>query len=284
MIKTVQNLDEAMEFAWELSQNKLYASYPRQNSIDELKEEVEKSIKSEIFNIIAFYYKNELCGVCSYFWIDDEKYAQTTIFLISEGYERIVDKFINYISKELPGYELFIGVPSTNKSVNEYFRKNNTECIEDSIVTRICNLKPRTNKGYDFIEEIKKNNFKDYALFHDKYAIPGEMFFNSKNLYKEIEHFRIFVYRQDGVVHGSIFVKIGKEVSDVIGLFIDKEYKNKDIESVLINEMLASLYNEFGSIKEILYFIDKDSKDELDIALAAGFKIKEEYRLFKYIL
>jgi hypothetical protein len=184
MIKTVQNLDEAMEFAWELSQNKLYASYPRQNSIDELKEEIEKSIKSEIFNIIAFYYKNELCGVCSYFWIDDEKYAQTTIFLISEGYERIVDKFINYISKELPGYELFIGVPSTNKSVNEYFRKNNTECIEDSIVTRICNLKPRTNKGYDFIEEIKKNNFKDYALFHDKYAIPGEMFFNSKNLYK----------------------------------------------------------------------------------------------------
>ena len=84
----------------------------------------------------------------------------------------------------MPGYELFIGVPSTNKSVNEYFRKNNTECIEDSIVTRICNLKPRTNKGYDFIEEIKKNNFKDYALFHDKYAIPGEMFFNSKNLYK----------------------------------------------------------------------------------------------------
>ena len=57
MIKTVQNLDEAMEFAWELSQNKLYASYPRQNSIDELKEEIEKSIKSEIFNIIAFITK-----------------------------------------------------------------------------------------------------------------------------------------------------------------------------------------------------------------------------------
>jgi len=79
-------------------------------------------------------------------------------------------------------------------------------------------------------------------------------------------------------------VKIGKEVSDVIGLFIDKEYKNKDIESVLINEMLASLYNEFGSIKEILYFIDKDSTDELNIASAAGFEIKEEYRLFKNIL
>ena len=48
--------------------------------------------------------------------------------------------------------------------------------------------------------------------------------------------------------------------------------------------MMTSLYNEFGSIKEILYFIYKDSRDELDIALSAGFEIKEEYRLFKYTL
>lgn len=284
MIKTVQNLDEVAEFAWELSQNKLYASYPRQNSRDEIKEEIEKAIKLENFNIIAFYHKSELCGVCSYFWINGEKYVQTTIFLISEGYKEIIDKFINYISNELPGYELFIGVPSTNRSINEYFKEKNIKCVEDSIVTRICNLKPHSNKGYEFIEEIKKNNFEEYALFHDKYAVPNEIYFNSKNLYKEIEHFRIFAYKQDDEIHGSIFVKACKEIADVIGLFIDKEYKNKDIESILINEMMAGLYNEFGLIKEVLYFIDKDSADELDIALEAGFRIKEEYRLFKCIL
>lgn len=283
MMRRVKDLDEVVEFVWQLSQNKLYASYPRLNSKAEVQKEIEKAIKLENFNIIAFYNKNELSGVCSYFWIDDERYAQTTIFTIGEGYKNVVGKFVDYMSKELPGYELFIGVPSTNKNINEYFKEKGIKCVENSIVTKICNLRPYSNKRYKFVQEIQENNFEEYALFHDRYAVSNEMYYNSKNLYKEIGGFRIFVYKQDDEIYGSIFVKVGKEISDVIGLFIDKKYENKDIESILINQMLASLYNEFGSIRELLYFIDKDSVDELDIALRAGFEIKEEYRLFKCI-
>ena len=43
MIKTVQRVDEIIDFAWELSQNKLHASYPRVDSIEELKEELLKA-------------------------------------------------------------------------------------------------------------------------------------------------------------------------------------------------------------------------------------------------
>ncbi len=284
MIKTIKRLDEVLEFAWELSQNKLHASYPRIDSIERLKEELEKSIKLEDCNIIAYYHQDILCGVCFYFWISDEKYAQTIGFLIRDNYDKIADEFISYIGKQLPGYELFIGVPFTNKNANEYFKKKNIECIEDSIVTRICNLESHTNQRYDCIEEISKDNFEEYTVFHDKYAIPAEMYFNSKNLRKEIESFRIFAFRQDEEIHGSIFVKADKDISDIIGLFIDEEYKNKGIEGILINEMLMQLYNEFGAIKEILYFIDEDSTDEFNLALNAGFEIKEKYKLYKCIL
>lgn len=41
------------------------------------------------------------------------------------------------------------------------------------------------------------------------------------------------------------------------------------------------LYKEFGSLKEILYFIDEDSTEELNSALAAGFKINDTYRCYK---
>lgn len=284
MIKNIEELDQVIDFAWELSRNKLHASYPRRTSIDKLKEEIEKAIKSEKFNIIGYYHENVLCGLCSYFWISNEKYAQTTVFLINEDYEEIADKFINYINRELPGYELFIGLPSTNKIANEYFIEKNIECIEDSIVTRICNLEPHANKGYSSIEEINKNNFEEYALFHDKYAIPQGIYFNSENLYEDIEYFRVFAFRHDGEIHASVFVKADKDISDAFGLFIDEEYKNKGIESILTNEILAHLYNEFGSIKEILYFIDRDCPDELNMALTLGFEIKEEYRCYKYIL
>lgn len=284
MIIEVQRLDEVMDFAWELSHNKLHASYPRINSIEELKEELEKAINLENRNIIAYYNQDILCGICFYFWISDEKYAQTAGFLIREDYEQIADGFISYISEQLPGYELFIGIPGTNANACEYFREKNIECIEDSIVTRICNLEPHTGQRCDCIEEISKNNFKEYALFHDKYAIPAGIYFNSENLLKKIERFRIFAFRQDGGIHGCIFVKTGKDLSDVIGLFIDEEYRNRGIESILINEMLTQLYNEFGSIKEILFFIDEDSTDELNLALNAGFEIKEKYRLYKCTL
>ena len=86
------------------------------------------------------------------------------------------------------------------------------------------------------------------------------------------------------MIHGSIFTKIGKDISEVFGLFIDKEYKNNGIQSILINEMLMQLYNEFGTVEEIVYFIDEDCTDELNSALAAGFEIKDKYRCYKCIL
>lgn len=284
MIKTVENIDEVVDFAWELSQNALHASYPRINSIEVLKKEFEKAINLKNYNILGYYHQDVLCGVCFYYWISGEKYVQTVGFLIRGDYDKIADEFIGHIRKQLSGYELFIGIPFTNKSANEYFKKNNIECIEASNVTRICDLAPHTSNRCNCIQEINKSNFEEYAEFHDKYAIPAEIYFNSKNLRKAIERFRIFAFRQDGGIRGSIFVTAGKDISDVIGLFVDEEYKHKGIESILINEMLTQLYNEFGAIKEILYFIDEDSADELDIALTAGFEMKEKYRLYKCIL
>lgn len=49
--------------------------------------------------------------------------------LIREKYGHIAEEFISYISKQLPGNELFIGVPFTNKHANEYFIEKNIECI-----------------------------------------------------------------------------------------------------------------------------------------------------------
>ncbi|WP_156456432.1 GNAT family N-acetyltransferase [Abyssisolibacter fermentans] len=113
-----------------------------------------------------------------------------------------------------------------------------------------------------------------------------EMYYNSRNLQKDIERFRVFVFRQDEVIHASIFAKINKDknIAEVFGLFVDEEYENNGIESILINEMLMQLYNEFDAIKEIIYFIDEDCTDELNSALTAGFEIKDKYRCYKYIL
>lgn len=284
MIKTIHRFEEVIDFAWELSQDNLHASYPRRKSMKEIKEDIEKAILADNENIVAYYNQNVLYGVCIYFWKCDGKYTQTTEFLIRENYDQIAEEFISYISNQLPGYELFIGVPFTNKNVNLYFNKKNIECIESSIDTRLYNLKLHINQKHENIEKVTESSFQEYAIFHDKHAIPSGMYYNSKNLKKDIERFRVFVFRYDGEIHGSIFVKIFKDMAEVFGLFVDKQYKDNGIESILINQLLTELYNEFGVMKEIIYFVEENCIDELNSALNAGFEIKDKYRCFKCVL
>ncbi|HCQ90311.1 MAG TPA: hypothetical protein DIU45_11955 [Clostridium sp.] len=286
MIKTIYKFEEVFDFACELSQNNLHASYPRRKSMNDIKENIKRAIRSDNRNIVACYREDVLLGVCVYFWEHDEKYAQTEMFLIRENYEQIAEELIDYISKQLPGHELFIGVPVSNENANQYFKKKNIECIDASFDTRLYNLEIHSTQRHNCIEKITEDNFEEYAIFHDKYAIPLEMYYNSKNLKKNIERFRVFVFRQDGGIHGSIFVNglLDPKEKEVVGLFIDEEYKNSGIESILINEMLMQLYNEFGTLKEIVYFIDEDCTDELKLALAAGFELKDKYRCYKCML
>ncbi|QSX04637.1 hypothetical protein JYG23_07930 [Sedimentibacter sp. zth1] len=284
MIKTIHRFEEVFNFVWELSQNNSHASYPRRNSMKEIKKDIEKAIDADNENIVAYYHQDILYGVCIYFWECNEKYAQTTYFLISENYDQIAEEMIDYIRKQLVGYELLIGVPFSNKNANQCFKKKNIECIESSIVTSLYNLKLHPKHKHDCVYKVSIDNFEEYAIFHDKHAIPSEMYYDSKNLKNDIDRFLILTFRNDDKIYASIFTKTDKDLSEVVGLFIDKEYKNKGIENVLINEMFVQLYNEFGSIKEILYFVDEDCTDELNLALNVGFDVKEKYRCYKCIL
>ena len=284
MIKTIYKSEEIIDFAWELSQDDLYASYARIESMKELEREIERAIREDNYNIVACYNENVLCGVCIYFWIGDEKYVQTRAFLIRGDYDQIAEEFISHIGTQLPGYGLLIGVPFSNKNANEYLKKKNFKCEDASIVTKLYNLQCSINENQDCVEKITKDNFDEYAIFHDKYAVPLEMYYNSRNLQKDMDIFRVFVFKQGEAIHGSIFVKIVRDTAEVFGLFVHKEYENNGTQSILINHMLMELYNEFGAISEITYFIVEDCVDELNSALAAGFEIKDKYRCYKCIL
>lgn len=283
MIKRVKQLDEVLDFAWELSQNKLYASYHRLTSIDRIQEYIEKAIGSEYERIIASYHQGVLSGLCIYFWIPDEKYAQTIMFLIQDKYDEIADGLIAYIGEQLPGYELFICVPFSNTNANQYFKKRNYSCIDSLIDTRLYNLQANVNPNHDLVEQITKDNFGEYKTFHDQQAVPLEMYYTSRNLEKEIDRFRIFVFREAQRIRGSIFVKTGEKMPEIFGLFIDDGWEGRNIHDILLAEVLMQLYNEFGGVKEITYLIDEDSSEELSSALSAGFSITDTCRCYKCI-
>lgn len=284
MIKTIELSEEIIDFVWELSSNDSYASYPRIKSIDEAREQIERFIVSETANVIACYDGDVLCGICGYYWESEECYAQTAQFLIKECYDRTAQEMLSYMRNKLKGYELLIGFPTTNKEAINYFEKSNLECCESSFDTRLYDLNITSKQQHSCIKKITDSNFHEYDAFHDKYAMASGMYYNSRNLKKDIKEFQILVFTKDEEIHGSIVTKVWKNGAEVFALFIDEEYKNKGIENILINEMLSQLYYEFGALDEILYFINEGCDDELKVALDLGFEIQDNYKCYKCIV
>lgn len=284
MIKTITQADEVVDFAWELARCVPRASYPRVEGREELKRNVDRAIRSEREEVIACYHEDVLCGICIYFW-DNNQYAQTTQFLIPEHqYEVVAEKLIQHIATKLHGYQLLIGVPKANAMAIRYLQERGFECIESSFDTRLYDLKQPMGLQDACIEEITRATFGEYATFHDKHAVPNEMYYHSANLRKDLPRFRVLAFRQDKQIHGSIFAKISQDGAEVFGLFIDADHKQSGIEGALLHAMLQRLHNELGSVREIVYFIEEDSIDELNAALAAGFQVKDNYRCYRYAL
>lgn len=281
MIKIIKDIEDILDFSWKLTRDDKNASYPRPDSIAELKEFINPYINDSDKEALGYYENDKLSGVCLYFWIAKDSYVQTKLLLIEGDYFKALDEIFSHIKNKCPAYEFLIpGVPLTNNTLNEYFLKRDIECIESSIVTKLTNPKSYPINLAD-LNEITKDNFKDYAPFHDKFALPIEMYFNSKNLEYYIDNFRILTLKEDGLIYASIFAKVVENTAEIFGLFFDSEYKNKRPEKILINQLLNTLYEEFPSLEHISFFIDENADDELESALELGFEIEAKYKCYK---
>lgn len=280
MIKVITDPDEVFDFIYKYSCNDKAASYPRMKSKEKISRNLERALTLENRMIIANY-DDELLGVCCFHW-DNDNYAQASIFLVKDSYEYVADEMICFIQNKLPKYNLLIGIPDTNAQARDYFEKKNLECIESSIVMHQLNLECAERSSNHNINRITKTNFDLYKDFHNKFAVLYEMYYTSEKLLDVIERFEILTFNNGNKIVASIFANKGKDLTDIVGLFIEDDYKNKDIESLLFDELRANLVDEFGKIGEVLYFAE-DEKD-VELASVAGFKIKESYKCYEKAL
>lgn len=284
MIIEIKDKSEILEYTWRVSQENTKNSYPKKHSKDELEQEIEAAITSDTYKVIGCYHDNILKGASIYFWIEENKYAQTTLFLIDNDFSHVANEIIDYIKKKLPGCELIIGVPFDNVNASKYFEMMNIKCIESSIDTRLKHKPNMIGEVRAQIDSLDLEAFDEYAIFHDRFAQKLEMYWTSDRVKERMNLFRIFIYREFNKIRGSIFVKKYHEGAEVFGLFIDEEFKNKGLERELLQFMLSAIYKEYEDIKEVVYFIDESETQELEVALTIGFEISDTYRCYKCVL
>lgn len=272
MLKSIENVEEVLDFVYRLNMDDRYRGYAKKRTLEECISNLRQGVESNNSEVLACYREDEIKGVCVYYWDKDNNYAQTNNLVIEDDYKSIADEIFSYMEEKLKGYELLSPHIDSNIEVNKYMKESGWKCIDDLLMTRIFNTEEPKGEIDTHIEIVTQENFEEYGQFHDKHAIPLEMFYTSKNIKKALERFRVLQYRDKGKIVASIFTRVDGDIAEIFGAFCDDDCRGRGIESELVKGTLKDLYREYGSIKELLYFPDFDSKDDVDAALSNGFK------------
>ena len=275
-----KDISIAVDFAWELSQIPETSSYPLYKDKDKLEENFKKSLLRNNNILLGYYKNNELIAVINFFFIESEKYLQTTGVYISSDYNEVMNELINMLKSDYPNYKALFGFQKENLKANKYFIENRYECIDSCLDMRLSTDDFKGTKYNDNIFEICKSDFDSYAPFHDKYF--QRIYWTSNRLRKALEDWHIFVYRQEGIIEGSIFItECDENTIEIFGLAVSDKYKGRGIEEVLLVRSLDKLFRDNPYIKQTIFFIDDIEGEELETVKKIGFNYLSSYRCYQ---
>lgn len=255
------------------------ASYPKFSSISDLYRELEYSIEFMATTTLLAIENEEIEGLVTYFWDEDEKYIQTTLLIIKNKDPEVLEGLLEKIKKDHKAYPINIGLGQASWINQEKSFVEKAKIVEHSHVLEAKNLE-KSSALTENIELLAKEDFTAYKDFHDSFA--KDMYYSSANLYRDFDRFRVFVKKDKGEITASLLVKIyGKNhyKGEIFGLFM-KDPNKKTCDS-LIKVMTNSLIEEFGKIGDLKYFIEVEKDLELEVALANGFEKLDTYILYR---
>ena len=256
-------------------------SYPRFTKISDIFRELEYSIEFMATQSLVAEENSKIVGLLTYFWDEDEKYIQITFLVIKNKDIKVFEKLISHIKNDHQGYSINLGLSQTCWLNDEDYFKENAQIIEHSHVLEAKNIS-ESKREIEGLRVLTKEDFPKYEAFHDIFA--KDMYYNSKNLLRDFDRFRVFVKENQSEIIGSLLIKIYGEnpcKGEIFGLFIDENQEKSKLCDELLKAMANSLLDEFGKIATIKYFVEVDKKIELERALANGFEKLDTYFYYK---
>lgn len=261
--------------------DKTHFSYPRFYKINDIFRELEYSIEFMATESLVIEENGDLEGLATYFWDEDEKYIQISLLIIKNKDIKVFEKLISHIKKDFKDYSLNIGLSHTCWLNEEEDFKDKVQIIEHSHVLEAKNIREGLGDTVG-IRILSKEDFPKYEDFHDKFS--GKMYYNSKNLLRDFDRFRVFVKENQEEIVASLLIKIYGEnpcKGEIFGVFIEDSKEKAKICDELLKAMENSLIDEFGKISTIKYIVEVDKKIELETALGLGFEKLDTYLYYK---
>ena len=105
-----EEFDQYVDFAYDLALDVTKSGYPTYCDGVKTKEMfIERSLKAfdrETEQMLLFELEGEVQGLIHYYWIPDDLYLDTCLFLVNKETEQALSEFLTFARERFPGYDL----------------------------------------------------------------------------------------------------------------------------------------------------------------------------------
>lgn len=268
-----------VDFAYELALDLTKSGYPTYcDGVKTKKMFVERSLKAferETEQMLLFELEGEVQGLIHYYWIPDDQYLDTCLFLINRETEQAISEFWAYAGESFPGYDLFLGFSADNHAAVSFLAGQGFECIESdynntSLLDRFAHIPENKN-----VVRIKKENYKLFQILHSQ--DDGDMYWNSERIYEDLDNWIVFIKEKDGKPQGAVYYMDADDGwFEIFGIDIDEGAYDAELYKELLQAALFDARSRNGKV--MTFFCDEEYEE---VAKACGFSCVGKYLCYK---
>ena len=267
------------DFAYVLASDLTKSGYPTYCDGVKTKEMfMERSLKAfdrETEQMLLFELEGEVQGMIHCYWLPDDRYVDTCLFLVNKETEKALSEFLAYVRERFSGYDLYLGFPADNRPAVDYLSGQGFECIENDY--------NNTSFLDDFgdipesfgVAQIGKEN---YGLFQELHCqTDGDMYWNSERILDDLDHWRIFVREENGKAAGAVYcMDCGDGWFEIFGIDVDGDVHDEELYRELLLAALSDARKRNGKV--ITFFCDEEYEG---VARECGFGCVGQYQCFQ---
>ena len=268
-----------IDFAYELASDLTKSGYPTYcDGVKTKKMFVERSLKAferETEQMLIFELEGEVHGLIHCYWIPDDRYLDTCLFLADGAIDLAVSEFRTYAEENFAGYDLFLGFPADNQTAVNYLAGHGFECIEsDYNNTSFMNRFEHIQENRSVIR-IKKDNYDLFQILHSR--IEGDMYWNSERIFNDLDNWTILLKEKDGKPQGAVYYMDASDGwFEIFGIDTDQNA----YDPVLYKELLqAELFDAGRKNAKVMTIFCEEEYEQA--ARECGFDCVGKYLCYK---
>ncbi len=254
-----EEFDRYIDFAYALALDVTKSGYP--TYCDGVKTKamfIERSLKAfdrETEQMLLFELEGEVQGLIHCYWIPDDLYLGTCLFLINKGTEQALSEFLAFARERFRGYDLFLGFPADNHAAVSFLAGLGSECIEDdynntSFLDRLEHFPENES-----IVRIKKDNYELFQILHSQ--TDDDMYWNCERIYDDLDDWTVLIKEKDGRPQGAVYYTDDNDGwFEIFGIDIDQGIYDAGLFKELLQAALSDAKRRKGKV--MTFFCDEE--------------------------